>query len=839
MTDIFKKLLPHVAAVVLFVGVVLVYFSPMVADGYKLRQGDIKQSNGASKEATDYRAATGEEPLWTNSEFGGMPAYQISVRYPNNWTQYLEKILTAGIPSPAYMLFVAMLGFYIMLLCFKVNPWLSIAGAFAYGFSTYFLLILGAGHNTKMRALAFLPPIIGGLYLAYSRRKVWLGVLIACLALALQIRANHLQITYYTAIIVFIFLIFELVRVIKDKQYSDFIKASAAMIIAVVLAVGVNITNLLLTMEYAPYSTRGQSELTDETGDQTRGLDKSYILKDYSYGIAETMNLFIPNFMGGASVGEVSTDSPIYEALIQNGVSKQDAAATCKGVYTYWGDQRFTAGPVYIGAVMIFLFILGLFTVKGQIKWWLVTATVLSVMLAWGNHFLMLSDLFIDFFPGYNKFRTVSMILIIAEVCVPLLGILALKEMFGDELTAGDKQRALQKSFFIAGGIALFFTLFSGLFFSFSAPSDSGLSQQGYPEWFIAALQDTRHTLMRNDSFRTLLFVTAAAAILWFSVKGKLKANAAYTLFAIIILVDLWAVDKRFLNDGDFDKPQKANAITATAADQAILQDKSPDYRVLNLTVDPFNDATTSYFHKSVGGYHGAKMKRYQELIEHRLGPEMNTMITNLQAMKTEDDMAKLFRNCPALNMLNTKYVIVNPQQPPITNPDALGNAWPVSEIKWADNADAEIEALGKIRPAKEAVADKRYLPVLEGFKAIYDSTASVELTEYRPNRLTYEYQSQQPQFVVFSEIYYDKGWDAYIDGEPAPYVRADYVLRAMAVPAGKHQIVFKFEPKTYATGEKISLAGSVGIILLILGVAAKEIYDARKKSNKTASPSV
>jgi hypothetical protein len=826
MKEIIQKILPHAVAVVLFALATMVYFSPMFFDGKQLRQGDIVHSNGSMQEVVEYRNRTGNEALWSNSVFGGMPAYQISVQYPNNWLQYLNKFLTLGMPSPAYMIFLALLGFYIMLLCFGVNPWLAIAGAFAYGLSTYFMHIAGAGHNTKMRAMAFMPPIIGGLYMAYARGKMWLGTLLVCLALGLQIRANHLQITYYTAIIVLIFIIFELVRVIKEKQYNHFVKTSAAMMLAVTLAVGVNITNMLLTSEYTSYSTRGQSELTDESGDQTKGLDKSYILNDYSYGIVETVNLFIPNFVGGGSVSEVGSGSPLYEALVQNNVGKQDIAALCRAVPTYWGDQRSTAGPVYIGAVVIFLFILGLFVVKGRVKWWLVTAVILSVLLAWGNHFLMLSDLFIDFFPGYNKFRTVSMILVIAELAIPLLGILALKEMFGNELTAGDKQKALKNSFFIAGGIALFFSLFPGLF-SFSAPVDSYYSS--YPDWFITALHDTRQYLLRMDSIRTFCFVAAAAAILWFSIKGKLKINAAYVIFIALIVVDLWAVDKRYLNDDSFR--QKANAITASPADLAILQDKEPDYRVLNLTVDPFNDATTSYHHKSLGGYHGAKMKRYQQIIEHHLIPEINTLSANMRSVKTEDDLANLFNNIPVMNMLNTKYVIINPDQFPITNPDALGNAWPVEHIQWVDNSDAEIAALNGFDPALEVVADKRYRPALEGFTAQYDSTASIQLTGYEPNYLVYEYQSQLTQMVVFSEIFYDKGWNAYIDGELTSHIRANYILRAMAVPAGNHEIIFRFEPVSYVRGEKIALVSSIGIVLLVLGVAMKGLFCNRKSA--------
>jgi hypothetical protein len=413
------------------------------------------------------------------------------------------------------------------------------------------------------------------------------------------------------------------------------------------------------------------------------------------------------------------------------------------------------------------------------------------------------------------------MILVIAELVVPLLGILALKEMFGNELTLDDKQKALKNSFFIAGGVALFFALFSGLFFDFSAPGDSG-----YPDWLIVALHDTRHHLLRADAFRTLFFVAAAAAVLWFSLKGKLKIHAVYALLIALIVADLWLVNKRFVNDADFDHPKRANTVAASPADQAILQDNPLNDRVLNLAVDPFSDATTSFFHQSVGGYHGAKMKRYQELIEHRLGPELNM----LYQAKTEDDLALLFRDSPALNMLNTKYLIYHRSQAPIINTDALGNAWTVEHIRWVDNADAEIAALNGFDPAREAIVDIRYQPALEGFSAQRDSTASIGLVGYEPNHLIYEYQSQLPQMIVFSEIFYSKGWEAYINGELTPHVRVNYVLRGMAVPAGKHEIVFKFNPKNYARGEKIALASSIGIVLMVLGVAAMEYFDSQKR---------
>ncbi|MDR3095206.1 MAG: YfhO family protein [Bacteroidales bacterium] len=826
--DLLKKAVPHIVAILVFVLVSVIYFSP-VLEGKRIKQYDTIQFGGASKEIIDFRSETGEEALWTNSMFGGMPASQISVAYNNNWTAYLYRALCLQLPVPAQFMFIALLGFYIMLLCFKVDPWLSIAGAFAYGLSAYFLIIIGAGHNSKMRALALLPPIIGGIWLVYGRKKLLLGAIVTCLFLAMQIRVNHFQITYYTAIIVLIFMIFELIRVAKEKDYLCFLKGSAGLIVALALATGLNITGMLLTAEYTPYSTRGPSELSNTDGDKTSGLDKSYILGNYSYGIIETMDLFIPNFVGGPSASEVSHNSPFYKALIDNNIKKQQATQISKQVPLYWGGQDGgTSGPVYIGAVMIFLFVLGLFVVKGRVKWWLVAATIASVVLAWGKHCLFISDLFIDYFPGYNKFRTVSMILVIAELTIPLLGILAMKELFSDRLALEAKKNAVKKSLYIVGGIALFFVIFPGLLFNFSSEADT---QYGYPDWLIVALHDTREYVLRMDALRSLFFALASAVVLWFAVGGKIKTRMVYILFALLILVDLWTVDKRYMgNDRFVAAKEVANPVKQSIADQSILQDTSLDYRVLNLG-NPFNDATTSYFHKSIGGYHGAKMKRYQELIEHRLSGEMNTIIGSLQSAKTMDDLAGIFAKCPALNMLNTRYVIYNPEQPALNNPNAIGNAWTTPQIRWVDNADAEIAALNDFNPTQEAVIDKRFENVLSGFTAQADSLASIRLTDYKPNHLTYEYTASTPQLTVFSEIYYPKNWTAYIDGQPAPHVRANYVLRAMVIPEGKHQIEFKCTSSTYSLGEKISLASSIALVLLILGSIAGYFVKRRKQA--------
>ncbi|MDR1668133.1 MAG: YfhO family protein [Bacteroidales bacterium] len=825
--EMLKKIAPHAIAIVAFAVVSLVYFSPLL-EGKRIKQYDIEQYGGAAREIADFRDETGEEPLWTNSMFGGMPANQISVQYHNNWTVYLAVIFDFRLPMPASFLFAAFLGFYIALLCFRVNPWLSIIGAFAYGLSAYFLIIIGAGHNTKMRALTFLPPIIGGVHLAFREKKIRLGAIITCLTLALQIRVNHFQITYYTGFIVLIYMIFEITGAIRKRQYLPFIKASGALLLAVALAAGLNITSLLLTAEYTPYSTRGASELSNTDGDKTKGLDKSYILNNYSYGIAETMNLFIPNFVGGASAGPANRNTPFYKALEEKNIPKQEIAKYTKYVPLYWGGQDGgTSGPVYIGAVMVFLFVLGLFVVKGSIKWWLLSATVVSVVLAWGKHCMLISDFFIDFFPGYNKFRTVSMILVIAEFTVPLLGILAVKELLEGRISAETKKHAIKKSLYITGGIALFFAVFPGLLFNFTSPADNSIAAEN-PDWLMTALYDTREYILRMDALRSLFFTTAAAAVLWLGIAGKLKTASGGLLLAALIIIDLWTVDKRYLNNDKFVAAKEVVRPKPSVADEYILNDKNLDYRVLNLS-NPFNDALTSYFHKSIGGYHGAKMKRYQELIEHRLSEEISTVITNIQSVKTMQDFSNLLSKCPGLNMLNTRYIIINPGHPALNNPAALGNAWLVREIRRVNNADEEIAALANFDPAREAIIDKRFEPLLKDFSITADSAAQIRLTAYQPNRLTYEYSAAAPQLAVFSEIHYDRGWQAFIDGQPAPHFRADYVLRAMTLPEGTHQIEFRFESHTYLKGEKISLASSILLVLLLLGSVA-DYFVKRKK---------
>lgn len=804
----FKLLLPHFVAIITFLVISLVYFYPVI-EGKILKQGDIIQFRGMAKEIADYREKTGEEALWTNSMFGGMPAYQISVYYYNNFARYIDRIISLNLPVPTKFLFLSLIGFYILLLAFRVDPWLAIAGAIAFGFSTYFFIIEAAGHNTKAHAMTFMAPLVAGIVLSY-RGKLLLGVMLTGVFLSLQLFTNHLQITYYTLIIVVIFGLYELFAFVKEKKLTEFFKITATLFIPVILAVGMNITNLWLTWEYSHYSTRGKSELTSKQEIQTTGLDKDYILNDYSYGVSETMNLLIPDFKGRSHSYNRGRQSEVYRVLVDNGVP--GALAIAEGLPTYWGPQRYTSGPVYIGATVIFLFVFGLFFVKGRIKWWLLSATILSIMLAWGKHLYWFSEFFIDFVPGYNKFRTVSMILVIAELTIPFLGILAVSELAKKKYERKDAWRALQYSVYILGGVVLLLWLIPGAFLSFSGSIDKDLMAAGYPDFIIDAMRGDRQAMMRSDAFRSLVFILLTAALLVLFYFEKIRRNYLFIGLAVLFLIDLGFVGRRFLNSSNYvSKRESQMFFQLSPADLLILTDQDPHYRVLNLTRSPFNDAVTSYHHKSVGGYHGAKMGRYQEVIEKYLARyDMNV-----------------------LNMLNTKYFIL-PSETQSTpevqfNPDAMGNAWFVNSFRVVENADEELDALGEFDPYTEMIVDKRFQNLLPGEFLERDTLALIELESYSPNHLVYSYSSGTPQMVIFSEIYYSKGWEVNVSGKETDHFRVNYILRGMVMPEGEHTIEFRFRPKGYFTGEKIALASSLLLILMIAGVFYKEYRETSK----------
>ncbi|WP_196890532.1 YfhO family protein [Aureivirga marina] len=796
MSTKLKNFFPSIIAIIVFVIVSLAYFYPVLR-GEKLFQSDIQQFQGMSKEIYDYRAKYGEEPYWTNSNFGGMPSYQLSTYYPNDYIKKLDSVLRF-LPRPADYLFLYFLGFFILLSALKVNYKLAILGALSFGFSTYFIIILGVGHNAKAHAIAYMPMVLAGILLVF-RNKFLLGFVVTALAMALEINASHPQMTYYLLFMVLIMGIVYLVDAFKDNKLPNFVKQIGILIPAVIIAVGVNATSLLATQEYAKFSTRSASELTvDPEGnpkEASQGLSKEYITQ-YSYGKLETMDLFIPRFMGGANNENIGEDSNLYSFLSQR-IDPRQAKEFAANAPTYWGSQPIVAAPAYIGAVIIFLFVLGIFMVDGRIKYWLVATSIFSLILSWGKNFGFVTDIFIDFVPLYDKFRAVSSIQVILELAVPLLGILALKEMFSSEVSKERKQKALLYSVYITGGIALFFTLFGTSFFAFESALDQRYDQM-LPGFADAVISD-RKSIFFQDSVRTLILVLIAAATLWFFVKEKIGKNIVYIVFFVIVLFDLVGVDSRYVNEHDFIAARQVEKpFQPSVVDKEILKDKS-HFRVANFMVNPMNDGSTSYFHNSIGGYHAAKPGRYQELFDYHISKN----------------------NEQVLNMLNTKYIIFPSEdgRPQVQiNPNANGNAWFVDKVDFVKDANAEILALTDFNSKTTAIVDERFKKDLEGIQIVKDSTATISLTKYKANELIYESNSTKPQVAIFSEVYYKDGWNAYVDGQKTPIFRADYVLRGIVVPEGKHTIEFKFEPQVIKTGNTITLSSYALLILIPLG---------------------
>jgi hypothetical protein len=810
--DIIKPILPHLCAVLIFTVISFTYFYP-VLEGKVLKANDSTVSKINSKEIQDFRAKNGREPLWTNSIFSGMPAYLISTKYPGNLIKYADKYIRI-FAMPVSVLFLSMVGFYILLLIFGVNPWLAITGAIAYGLSSFFFQILGAGHNTQAIALAYMAPMIGGIYYTY-RYDVLKGVLFTTFVLALEIAANHPQITYYAMICLLVFGIVECIYSIKNGTIKKFIRTSALLLIPFVIAIGINFASLYTTYEYGKYSIRGKSDLEMNNKNSTSGLDKNYILF-WSYGVDETFNLLIPNYKGGSSQ-PFDRDSETFKALSQN-----KAQELANRIYKYWGTQQGTDGPHYVGAIVFFLFILGLIIVKGPEKWWLLGATVLSIMLAWGKNFMPFSNLFIEYFPGYNKFRAVTMTLVIAELCIPLLGFLALRDIFNGTVPKKEIIRSLKIAAGITGGFLLLTIILPGIAGSFLGKDEVSF----LPDWLKSAMVADRKDLLRSDSFRSLLFLFLSAGVIVAFISGKLRKGGAILIIAILVVLDLWTVDKRYLNADRFERPNAIQkGFMPTQADAFILKDQS-QYRVLNL-YSPFNDnSTTSYFHKSIGGYHGAKMERYQELIDTCINPGLVRFGGAARNAKSIEDLQMIYNDTsiPALNMLNTKYVIFNSDAPPLINPNAMGNAWFVEKAVIVENGNKEISAIKDFNPSKEAIIDiifkdqinKLTFPVLENEK--------IELVSYQPDELVYKSSAKEEKLAVFSEIYYPAGWKSYIDGKETKYFRTNYVLRGIILPPGDHEIKFVFKPSSYIVGNKISLASSILLIFILAAYFATKL---------------
>lgn len=818
--------------IVLFAAISFAYFFVPVSQGKILYRHDSSAGKGMGHEMTEYRERTGEQTRWTNSVFGGMPTYQMAPSYGS--TDGLKSIVSMyhlWLPDYVWYIFAYLLGFYIMLRAFDFRRSLAVLGSVIWAFSSYFLIIIAAGHLWKVFALAYLPPMIGGIVLAYRGKYLW-GLIVTALFTAFEISANHVQMTYYYMFIIFFLVLGFLVDAIRQKRISHFLKASGVCLAAAIIGVAMNISNLYHTWEYQKESMRGKSELVKKnSANQTdSGLERDYITA-WSYGIGETWTLLIPNAKGGASV-----------PMIQNKIVQEKGDPMYEFVYQqlgqYWGEQPGTSGPVYVGAFVMMLFILSLFIVKGTVKWSLLAATILSVLLSWGHNFMPFTDFFIDYMPMYSKFRTVASILVIAEFTIPLLAMLALKRIVDEPELLTRKIKYVYISFALTAGIAAVFALGGGAFFDFISSSErQALSQ--FPADQLNPLLDNltslREQIFAADCWRTFFIIVIGTLLLLFYKAGKLKAEYMVGCVCVLCLIDMWQVDKRYLNDSMFvPKSERDAPIEMTETDRQILEDKSLDYRVLNFSSNTFNENETSYFHKSIGGYHAAKLRRYQEVIEAHISPEMNAAmkaIAEAAGDMSAVDGNKLF---PVINMLNTKYFIMPLQggaNAPLPNPYAYGNAWFVDKVSYVNNANEELSALGTTDLRHTAVVDKAFSDVLGQSKA-NDSTATVRLEKYEPNKLEYSVSSKNGGVVVFSEIYYP-GWNATVDGVEVPVGRANYILRAISVKPGSHKVVLDFHPKSVSVTETIAYIATA--ILMLMFVA---IVIVKRKESKTGANS-
>ncbi|UVO78755.1 YfhO family protein [Bacteroides fragilis] len=819
-----KKFLPDLIAILAFIVISFIYFFPAITEDRILFQHDTVAGAGAGQEAKEYYERTGERTRWTNALFGGMPTYQMSPSYDSTEPlTFVQKVYHLFLPNYVWLTFIMMLGFYILLRAFGIPAWLAGLGGIIWGFSSYFFILIAAGHIWKFITLAYIPPTIAGIVLAY-RKKYLLGGIITALFMAMQILSNHVQMTYY-----FLFVILFMVGAFfedawRKKELPQFFKATGVLIVAGLIGVSINLSNLYHTYEYSKETMRGKSELKYEgaAAKQTSsGLNRDYITQ-WSYGIGETFSLLVPNVKGGASVPLSRSEkamekaNPMYSSLYSQ-------------LTQYFGDQPMTSGPVYVGAFVLMLFILGCFIVKGPMKWALLGATIFSILLSWGKNFMGLTDFFIDYIPMYNKFRAVSSILVIAEFTIPLLAILTLKEILTKPELLKEKLKYIYISFGLTGGLALLFAIAPRLFFPTYIPgNEMAALQNALPadqlSPIIANLEEMRVHLFTSDAWRSFFIVTIGTLLLLAYNAKKLKATWTVAAIALLCLGDMWSVNKRYLYDEQFiPKSEQTATFRKTQTDELILQDPSLDYRVLNFAGNTFEENNTSYWHKSVGGYHAAKLRRYQEMIDHHIAKEMQAAYQEVATAGGQMDSVNAAK-FPVLNMLNTKYFIFpagqQGQTAPIENPYTFGNAWFIDKIQYVNNANEEIDAIGQVDLQQTAIVDSKFKEALKGVNEGYkDSLSTIRLTSYEPNQLVYETSSPQDGIVVFSEIYYP-GWTATIDGKPADIARADYILRAMNVPAGKHTIEMRFDPQSLHITEGIAYGAMalllVGVIILV-----------------------
>ena len=808
-----KKLIPDMVAILVFAVISFAYFCPAVTEGRILSQHDSVAGIGAGQEGKEYLERTGERTRWTNSIFGGMPTYQMAPSYDStDLLKGIENLYHLYLPTYVWYVFVMLLGFYILLRAFNFKVWMAGLGAIIWAFSSYFFIIIAAGHIWKFITLAYIPPTIAGMVLCY-RGKYWLGGLVTALFVALQISSNHVQMSYYFLFVMLFMAIAYGVQAYQQKTLASFGKSTGVLVVAGLIGVCINLSNLYHTYEYSKESMRGKSELVKEnSANQTSsGLERDYITQ-WSYGIGETFSLLVPNVKGGASVPLAANEKAMEKANPMYG-------SIYSQLGQYWGEQPGTSGPVYVGAFVVFLFVLGLFIVKGPMKWALLAATVLSILLSWGKNFMGFTDFFIDYVPMYNKFRAVSSILVIAEFTIPLLAMLALKEVVATPSIIKERKKDFLISFGLTGGLALLFAVLPKVFFPSYVSTMEMNALQGIPADqlvpLLANLEEVRMSLFTSDAWRSFFIVLLGAGLVWAYGMGKLKQHVLIGALAVLCLVDMWSVNKRYLYDEQFVEEQvQTQGFRQTETDKMILEDEALDYRVLNLASNTFNENNTAYWHKSVGGYHAAKLRRYQEMIEEHISGEMQGLY---QAVADAGgDMEQLDPSAfPVLNMLNTRYFIFplqGGQTVPLANPFALGNAWFVDEVDYVNNANEEIEAIHGLNPTEKAIVDKKFESVVKSLPS--DSTATIELVAYEPNYLKYEVSSDKGGTVVFSEIYYP-GWKSTIDGQEVAHGRANYILRAMNVPAGQHVVEFRFDPTSLHVTENIAFI-ALGLLLVL-----------------------
>lgn len=777
--------------------------------GKTLFQQDVVQAGAMQREIMEFKNKDGKAPLWTNAMFGGMPAYQIWAQYPKNIGTYIVGFFKTAFPNPIDTILFYLLGAYLLFNVMRVKPWIAALGAIAFAFSSYNFIYIEAGHANKAYAIAFFAPVIAGVLLTLRGRYLW-GSAITALFLVLEIRSNHLQMTFYLFIAMLILVGIELYHAYKDKRLEAFGKAMGAIAASCVLALSVNAGLLWTTYEYSQESIRGKSNLASDVKEaDTKGVDRDYAYQ-WSQGIMENITFLIPSAYGGGSGPHLDENSHVAKVLINQGVPQDQAIGFAKQMPTYWGDKPFTSGPWYFGAIVIFLFVLGIFIVHNRLKWWLLSATILSLFLAFGKHLPFISDLFFNYFPLYNKFRAVESTLVLASLFIPILAVLALNEILTKRKEIPNLEKKVLYSVYIVGGISLLVALLPSLLLSFKSQNHQMMTQQlsqqigdsAFAQSIVNALVEDRSSMARSDAFRSLIFILIGGGLIWLWIKDKLQPKTAVILLAVVILVDMWGVNRRYLNNDNFveEKPL-ASQFPERDIDKLISRDKALDYRVLDLTIPTFSSASTSFYHNTIGGYHAAKLMRYQELIERQFNSAIN-----------ED----------VLDMLNTKYVITSDEQgnQRIQNRNsASGNAWIVNRVTYVENAEEEMQAINSFDPKEVAIVHNEFKSLIDSSKVGTSQNAIINLVDYRPDHLVYEYSAPQSVLAVFSEIYYDKGWKAYVDGNEIPYMRANYVLRAAQLPGGNHKVEFKFEPRSYYVGENVSLVASL-ILVLMFGFA-------------------